>query len=320
MGAIFNISFMKQPIMRKLLFSLTPILLGTIYYFGWRSMVLIGVVTAFGVLTEYLFKRNSKKPVTEAVIVTSVLFALTLPASTPFWVAIIGIVFGVAFAKEVFGGYGFNVFNPALAARTFLYICFPEYLTIRWNAVSTGFPGGFIRYTTPIIETVSRSTPLLMLRQAGERLPLQQLFWGNTSGSMGETSALLIIISAIILLKTKTADWKLMASPIIGFVAMATLASFLNPSAPGPLFGLFSGGFLLLSVFFVTEPITAPKTTSGKWIYGVLIGVITALIRSFGIFVEGAMFAVLIMNTFVPILDEGIKHLKARQKRKQVTA
>lgn len=313
--------FMRQPLMRKVLISLIPVILGAIYFFGWRSFILMIFVSMFGISTEYLFKRKSGKPVTEAVIVTSVLFTLTLPVSTPFWVAAVGIIFGVAFAKEVFGGYGFNVFNPALAARTFLYVCFPEFLTVSWNVPANGFPGGFSTYITPAVEVVSRSTPLTILRQTGQSLPLSQLFLGNVSGSLGETSALLILISAIILLATKTINWQLFASPIIGFVGMNTILYLMNPATvPTPLFGLLSGGILLVSVFFVTEPVTAPKTTPGKWIYGCLIGIITVLIRVFGIFVGGAMFAVLIMNTFVPIIDEGFKYLQATRKGKQVTA
>ncbi len=313
--------FMKQPLMRKVLLSLIPVILGAIFFFGWRTLVLMAIITFFGIATEYLFKRKSHKPVTEAVIVTSVLFTLTLPISTPLWVGAVGIIFGVAFAKEVFGGYGFNVFNPALAGRTFLYVCFPEFLTVHWNVASNSFPGGFIAYMTPTIEAISGATPLTLLRQTGEVLPLRQLFLGNVSGSMGETSGLLILIAAIILLTTKTIDWKLLAAPIIGFVAMGSLLHLVSPdTVPGPLYGLFSGGFLLVSVFFVTEPVTAPKTTAAKWIYGLLIGIITILIRTFGIFVGGAMFAVLIMNTFVPIMDEGIKYLRSVRRRKQVTA
>ncbi len=316
-----NILFMKQPIMRKVLFSLFPIILGSIYFFGWRSLSLMMVVTCFGILTEYIFKRKQNKPVTEAVLVTCVLFTLTLPVSMPYWVAIVGIIFGVAFAKEVFGGYGYNVFNPALVARTFLYICFPEYLTVSWNTVSSGFPGGFIHYITPTIETVSQATPLMMLQQTGQTIPLLNLFLGSTAGSLGETSALLIILTAIVLIITKTIDWQLVASPIIGFIGMATITYLFVPTkAPSPLYGLLSGGFLLLSVYFVTEPITSPKTNEGKWIYGLFIGIITVLIRVFGVFVGGAMFAVLIMNTFVPIMDAGIKHLKSMKKRKQVEA
>ena len=321
MKEIYRKYFMKQKLMQKLLFSLIPIILGAVYFFGWRTLVLIGVVTVFGVLTEYIFQKRLNKPVSEAVLVTCVLFTLSLPVATPFWVAVIGIIFGVAFAKEVFGGFGFNVFNPALAARTFLYVCFPEYLTVKWNVAASGFPGGFGSYITPAIDTVSQSTPLLILRQTGQAVPVEKLFWGNVSGSLGETSAILIIIAAVYLIYTKTADWQLMASSLIGFSGLNTILYFMNPNAyPNPLFSLFSGGFLFAAVFFITEPITAPKNNAAKWIYGLLIGVIAVAIRVFGIFVGGAMFAILIMNSFAPIMDAGFKYYEGYKKRKQVTA
>ncbi|SET62011.1 Na+-transporting NADH:ubiquinone oxidoreductase subunit B [Natronincola peptidivorans] len=308
--------FLKQPMMRKVIYSLIPITLGAVYFFGWRTLVLMTVVTLCGILTEYLFEKRLNKPITEAVIVTSMLFTLTLPVSTPFWVAILGIVFGVMFAKEVFGGFGRNVFNPALVGRTFLYVCFPEYLTARWNLVASGFPGGFASYMTPAMDSITKATPLAALNQNADIFSIHQLFLGGVSGSSGETSALLILIAAIYLVYTKTADWQLMASPIIGFVALSSLLQLLNvPGVANPTYALFSGGFIFLSIFFVTEPITAPKTDEAKWIYGLLIGMITVAIRTFGIFVGGAAFAVLIMNTFVPIMDEGIKYMKSNKRQ-----
>ncbi len=321
MKKIYRKYFMKQKLMQKLLISLIPIILGAVYFFGWRTLVLMGVVTVFGVLTEYIFEKRLNKPVSEAVLVSCVLFTLTLPVATPFWVAIIGIVFGIAFAKEVFGGFGFNVFNPALAARTFLYVCFPEYLTVKWNVAASSFPGALGSYMTPAIDTVSQSTPMLILRNTGVALPFEKLFMGNISGSLGETSGLLIIIAAIYLIYTKTADWQLMASSVIGFTGLNTILYMTNPgSFPSPLFSLFSGGFLFAAVFFITEPITAPKNNTAKWLYGLLIGVIATAIRTFGIFVGGAMFAVLIMNAFAPIMDAGFKYYEGYKKRKQVAA
>ncbi|KAB3534459.1 RnfABCDGE type electron transport complex subunit D [Alkaliphilus pronyensis] len=312
--------FKNQPIMRRVLYSLVPIIVGAIYFFGWRTIILMSVVTLFGFLTEAAFKRKGKQPVTEAVVVSSILFTLTLPVSTPLWVAIIGIIFGIAFAKEAFGGFGHNVFNPALAARTFIYVCFPEYLTVKWNVAAESFPGGLVQYMTPAVDAITSSTPLTILKQTGEALPLNQLFWGNVSGSLGETSGFLILIGAIILIYTKAADWRLMISPIVGFVGLSSILNLTGVlSDPGPVFGLLSGGILFVAVFFATEPVTAPKGKEAKLVYGLLIGIITLIIRAFGIFVGGAMFAVLIMNTFAPILDVGFKTLKTRNG-KQVKA
>jgi len=309
--------FQRQPIMRKVLISLIPVGLGAIYLFGIRMLVLLAVVTAAGVATEYIFAKKRNAKVTEAVLVTSVLFTLSLPVATPFWVAVVGIVFGVLFAKEVFGGFGRNVFNPAIVGRTFIFISFPEFLTASWSEAFTRFPGGFVRYMAPPLDTLSQATPLAMAR-SGEFLPLSQVVWGNTFGSMGETSVVLLLLGGAFLIMKKAADWKLMVAPMLGFAAFAWLLRLSGVAGvPHPLYGMFTGAFFFLCIYFVTEPTTAPKTVPAKWVYGILIGIITVLIRYFGIFVEGASFALLIMNTFVPIMDEGVKFIKSQ--RKQVT-
>ncbi len=320
MMEFYKRTFQKQAVMLKVIMSLIPIIVGSIYFFGWRTLVLMATITLFGVATEYFFKKRLNKKVTEAVFVTCILFTLTLPVSTPLWVGIVGIVFGITFAKEVFGGFGFNVFNPALAARTFIYVTFPEPLTISWNVASSGFPGGFGKYITPAVDAISQGSPLIHFGETNTMLPFKQLFLGNATGSLGETSGLLILIGAFILLRHKSADWRLMLSPVIGFLTFSSILYLSNVSgAQHPLFSLFSGGFLFLSVFMTTDPITAPKTKEGKWIYGILTGIITTTIRVFGLFVEGAMFAVLIMNIFVPIIDEAVKYIKTPRK-KEVSA
>ncbi|SMP40159.1 RnfABCDGE type electron transport complex subunit D [Anoxynatronum buryatiense] len=310
--------FQRQPIMRKVLISLIPVGLGAVYLFGLRLLALLAVVTAAGIATEYIFAKKRNAKVTEAVLVTSVLFTLSLPVATPFWVAVVGIVFGVLFAKEVFGGFGRNVFNPAIVGRTFIFISFPEFLTASWSQVFTGFPGGFVRYMASPLDTLTQATPLALAR-AGETLPFSQVIWGYTSGSMGETSVVLLLLGGTFLVLKKAADWKLMAAPMIGFMGFTSILKLAGVAGiPHPLYGMFTGAFFFLCIYFVTEPTTAPKTVPAKWVYGILIGMITVLIRYFGIFVEGASFAILIMNTFVPIMDEGVKYLK--KQRKQVTS
>lgn len=302
--------FMKQAMMRKVLFATIPILIGATYFFGLRTLTLTAVVTLTAIITEYLFKRKDGKPVSEAVIVSAVLFTLALPVATPYWVAMVGIIFGIVFAKEVFGGFGRNVFNPAIAGRTFIYVSFPEYLTARWNVASQSFPGGFTKYMTDSLDTISGSTPLVQ-GATGEGLALSDLIIGNVSGSLGETSVILILVAAVYLLATKTADWKLMVAPMVGFMTLSIIFYLVGmEGVPDPIFGLTSGSMLFLSVFFVTEPISAPKTTEAKWIYGILIGFVAMIIRTFGIFIAGGMFALLIMNTFAPILDVAVNELK----------
>lgn len=311
--------FMKQKLMRKVIYSLIPILFASVYFFGLRAFVLMAWVTAIGIAAEWFFEKRYNKPISEAVIVTCMLYTLTLPPSTPFWIAGVGIVFGVIFGKEVFGGFGRNVFNPALVARSFVYICFPEPLTIHWVKSAAGFPGGFNVWLTESIDAISQSTPMLIFRETSTMESFTRLFLGNTPGSLGETSALLIILAAIYLIYTKSAAWQTMAGVFMGYLFMgSSLYIFGAPTVPNPLFGLLSGGLLFGAVFMATDPISSPMTKEGRWIYGILIGIVTVIIRGYALFAGGIMFAILIGNTFAPLIDEGVKLYKSN--RKKVTA
>ena len=278
-------------------------------------------ICGWGIFTEWIFERKNGKPVSEAVIVTCILFALTLPPRTPYWIAAVGIVFGVVFGKEVFGGFGKNIFNPALVARAFVYVSFPQALTMEWSVASNSFPGGFTSYLTKGIDAVSSSTPMLAFRESGEIASYFSLLWGNVSGSLGETCGILILLAAIYLIYTKTASWETMASTTISFVFLTSILNFIGvPQIPNPLFGILSGGFLFGTVFMATDPISSPKTKEGKWIYGTIIGAVTVIIRGYALFAGGIMFAILIGNTFAPIIDEGVKYYKKSRKEKKVMA
>jgi Na+-transporting NADH:ubiquinone oxidoreductase subunit B len=307
---------MKQPMMRRLVYALIPILVASIYFYGWRALILCIVSTLAAVFSEWMFKRKSKKPVSEAVFVTSLLFTLTLPPSTPYWIAAVGISFGIIFGKEVFGGFGRNVFNPALVGRAFVYVSFPKFLTIQWteNALNSSPIGAFTSYLAPQVDAVSTATPMLLFRSTGELTSYKSLLLGNISGSMGETSAILIIIAAIYLIYTKTAAIESMFGVIIGFLSLTIIMNMLGiAQVPNPIFGLLSGGLLFGAVFMATDPISSPKTKEAKWIYGIMIGMITVIIRGFALFAGGIMFAILIGNTFAPILDELVKYLKTKK-------
>lgn len=311
----FSKYFMNQKMMRTVITSLIPIIIASIYFFGWRTLILLLVVTIFGVGTEYIFEKRNNKKVSEAVFVTCILYTMILPPATPYWIAVVGIIFGVMFAKEVFGGFGRNVFNPALVARAFVYVSFPAALTIQWSEASQSFPGGFATYVTKGVEAVSEATPMLMFRNAGNMVDYKNLLLGNISGSIGETSAILIILAGIYLIYKKVASWEIMAGTLLGFIGLSSIIYFTgNARVANPLFALLSGGFLFGTVFMATDPISAAKTKEGKWIYGIMIGVITTIIRSFSLFTGGMMFAILISNTFVPILDEAVKGIKKRRK------
>jgi len=315
LGDKYSQHFIRQKMMRTVILSLLPIILASIYFFGWRSLSLLIVVTFFGVLTEYLFEKKRNKKVSEAVLVTCILYTMTLPPTIPYWVAVVGIIFGVFFGKEVFGGFGRNIYNPALVARAFVYVSFPEPMTISWTRVATGFPGGFGTYLTEKIELVSQATPMLLFRDTGQMVPYSDLLIGNVAGSLGETCTILIILAGIYLTYTRVASWQIMAGTLIGFLGLNSLLYILGlPSIPNPLYGLLTGGFLFGTVFMATDPVSSPKTREAKWVFGILIGIITVIIRGYALFAGGMMFAILVANTFGPLMDELVKIYKDYKK------
>ncbi len=312
---------MKQMLMRKVVYSLIPIVLAGIYFFGWRVLTLLAVVTVFGCATEWVFVRKTTKKITEAVFVTCILFTLTLPPSTPYWIAIIGIIFGVLFGKMVFGGFGKNPFNPALVGRAFIYVNFPKFLTLEWTKPVGGVLGGFTSYLGETIDTVTSSTPMLIYRATGKELPLPDMFFGNIAGSIGETSALLVILAGLYLIFTKTAAKETIFSVLVGFLGISTVFYFMGiKEVLSPIYGLLSGSILFGAVFMATDPISSPKTFEGRIVYGLLIGIVTVIIRSFALFAEGMMFAILIGNTFAPIIDEAVNEIKGLKKAKALKA
>jgi Na+-transporting NADH:ubiquinone oxidoreductase subunit B len=314
---LLGIKFLKQTLMRKVVYALIPIIIASIYFFGWRSLLMVIWACIVGVFAEWLFEHKKNKPVSEAVFVTAILYTLTLPARTPFWVIAVGMLFGIIFGKEVFGGFGRNVFNPALVGRAFVYVSFPSFLTGQWTVPFNNLIGGFAHFSAAPIDDLSSATPMLLFRASGEMLDYSRLFLGTISGSLGETSAILIILAGIYLLVTKTASWETMLATLVSFLAANAFFHYMGvASVPNPLYGLLSGGILFAIVFMATDPISSPKTKEAKFVYGAIIGIVTVVIRGFALFAGGVMFAILIGNTFAPILDEAVKAYKANQKKK----
>jgi len=286
--------------------ALTPLVFASVYLFGWRAMGLVIISLVFGILTEALFTFPNGKPVTSAVFVTCLIYGLSLPPTLPFWMAALGIIFGVALGKMAFGGLGHNVFNPAMVGRCFIYITFPVYMTNHWTEPATGAFGGFSSWT--VIDAITRATPLSIVRK-GDTIPLPDLFWGHTSGSLGETSAFLIILGGAYIIYKKAAPWRLALSCLIGGLISA-LIFFPHSSAPvflSPLYILLSGSFLFGAAFVVTEPISGAKTKGGQWLYGFTIGFLIIVLRKYSNFSEGLMFSVLLLNAFVPLIDQAFK-------------
>lgn len=308
----------RQKPMQRVKYSLLPLVLLSIWFYGWRALLMQAVILLTGMVAEYLIMRTiqgDKTKITEAVHVTCILYTLSLPPTLPVWMAVVGIVFGVVFAKGVFGGFGRNIFNPALVARCFVYITFPAQMTLGWAKPMLTLPGGFARFA-PDVDALTSSTPIILLNKTGEATPYLDLFLGNISGSMGETSVVLILAAAVYLTVTKTASWKIIVSTVSSFLVFSALFHYTGLAVPDPLFAVLSGGFLFAAVFMATDPVSAPKDETTKIIYGVLIGGITFVIRRYSLFTEGVMFAVLIANMFVPLMERTVLAEKAKRKAK----
>lgn len=293
--------FQKQAVMRKVLISLTPLLAFSIFLYGFKSLGIIVVTFILGIFTEWLFVRKAIKKISEAVLVSCSLYALSMPPLAPLWIVGIGIVFGISFGKMVYGGFGRNIFNPAIVGRLFIYISFPNAVNQWLNPRSLdGFAG---------------ATPLEILR-SGQLPLLLNSFTGLKSGSIGEGSIILILIAFIYLLYTKTASYKSSLSTIIGFLIMQSVLYFMNLGGANPIYSLFSGSILFIAVFMVTDPVSSPKKNNSLILYGLLIGICTSLIRTYSLFNEGTSYAILLGNMFAPLFDETIGKLKLKLKLK----
>jgi Na+-transporting NADH:ubiquinone oxidoreductase subunit B len=310
----------RQKIMYQVVIALIPLVLMSLYLYGWRSLLILAVVNVAGFLSEYIFARIYKKQVTSAVFVTNFLFALSMPPAVPVWIAITGIVFGVVFGKMVFGGFGRNVFNPAISGRAFVYISFGVPLTAGFVQPATGFPGGFAQWLHGA-DAVSRATPRVAL-MAGEAFPLKDLFLGTTAGSLGETSAILIILACLFLIWKKAVNFRIVLAGLLGFLAMHSALYFGGiEGVVDPLTSMLTGSLLFGLAFMATDPISSSQSTDmGRWIYGLTIGILISLIRVFSIWIEGVTFAILIANMFAPLLDHYMKEAKKKKAAEKKAA
>ncbi|WP_374711758.1 RnfABCDGE type electron transport complex subunit D [Symbiobacterium terraclitae] len=285
-------------IMRDVLIALAPAALGAVCFFGWRAAAVIALSMGTAALTEWGCERLMGKPSTLAdgsALVTGLLLALTLPPASPFWLPVLGAAFAIAVVKVAFGGLGHNFVNPALAARAFLLAAFPAAMTT---------------WTSPF-DAVTTATPLAVLPNpfarevlAGDLPSYTDLLLGTVGGSLGETSAVLLLLGAAYLLVKQIIDWRIPA----GFLATLALFAWVFGGTGGlftgdPLYHLLAGGAILGAFFMATDYVTAPITARGRWIFAVGCGLITALIRLYGGYPEGVLFAILLMNVATPLID-----------------
>jgi len=248
------------------------------------------VLTA--VITEEVTLRIRKKPSAVgdfSAVLTGLLLALILPPQTTWYAASLGSVVAILIGKQLFGGLGANIFNPALIGRAFLMAGYPKMLTTFMA------PKG--------VDSITSATPLALLKFSQKVTPTIDLFLGKISGSLGETSAVLLIIGGLYLLIRKIADWRIPFSMILSVVMISTIGFFLKPANGSVLFHLFSGGLLIGALFMATDPVTTPVTKGGRYLFGILCGLIIMIIRYFSGLPEGVMYSILFMNAFTPLIN-----------------
>jgi Na(+)-translocating NADH:ubiquinone oxidoreductase B subunit len=225
-----------------------------------------------------------------------------------------GIVFGVVVGKELFGGTGRNLFNPALVGRCFLSLSYPAAMAPAWLKPGTGLAGRVFQYVdVSDVQAITSATPLVLAKQ-GQFVELSDLFLGRIAGSAGETSALAIILGGMLLLISRVANWRTVLSTLGSFILLAAVLHYIRPDIFGPvIWNLFAGGLLFGAFYMATDPVTSPTTNGGKWAYGIIIGTATVLIRNLTGYVEGVTFAILLGNICAPVLDEVVVRHRLRR-------
>ena len=288
--------------------ALVPAVAASVYFWGIRVLLLIAVSYAFGGLVEVLFAAIRKKEVHEGFLVSGLLFPLILPPGIPFWMAALGVMFGVMFGKEVFGGTGRNIFNPAIVGRVFLSVAFPKAMSADWLLPFNQGLGGFVRYSA---DAVTQATPLAAFKNGAIPANWLDLFLGSGPGCIGETFRIGIVLGGVFLILAKISNWRLPVSALLSLVLFSGLGSHLFPQKVAPtLFQLSSGGLLLGVFFMLTDPVTSPFTKAGKWMGGILFGFLVVLIRGFSGYMEGVMFSILLVNVFTPFIDRVVLDMK----------
>ncbi|MCK5717770.1 MAG: RnfABCDGE type electron transport complex subunit D [Thiomargarita sp.] len=295
--------------MLDVIYVLIPICLVSIWFFGISVLFILLSCIAGAMLTEWIFSPRSQKSLGDgSAILTGLLIGLTLPPSLPLWMAFVGSVVGMGLGKMMWGGLGNNLFNPALLGRAFLLANFPIAMTT-WAVHSTGlfniYPSTLaMPFMQSSVDAVTSATPLGLMKFQYQDSPLMDLMFGLTTGSFGETCGVLIILGGIYLMLRRSIDWRIPAA-ILSTVFIFSTILYLVDSVhyPSPLFTLFSGGLLFGTFFMATDPVTSPLTPKGAWIFGIGIGLLVVLIRVFGGFPEGMMYAILLMNATVPLIE-----------------
>jgi electron transport complex protein RnfD len=300
--------------MYDVLYALIPAFLVSIYVFGISALVLTSVAVISCLLFEYLIQKyflKTEVSVTDgSALITGILLAFNLPANLPIWMIIVGAFIAVGVAKLSFGGLGYNIFNPALVGRVFLLICFPVQMTSWPTAVDNNLS---------LVDAVTGETTLGIIKEGllygetmstiSEKLPSTiELLLGITSGSVGEMSALALLLGGVFLIVRKVITWHIPVTILVTMAVMTGVFWVVNPEQyANPLIHILSGGAMLGAFYMATDLVTSPMTKKGMVLFAIGIAIITVVIRLFGAYPEGISFAILIMNAFVPLINTYFK-------------
>lgn len=297
-----------------------------LFFYGFWA-VLPQILTAYivGLGLEFIIAQIRGHEIQEGFLVSGILIPMICPVTTPSWMLGIAVAFAVIFAKEAFGGTGYNFLNVALVTRAFLFFAYPSKMSGDNVFVSLGSDKAIDGYSgaTPLGQLATGEPGAQILGVNGDPVSYSDIFWGLIPGSWGETSTFCILIGAAILLLTGMASWKIITSGLLGGLFMALIANhFATPTYPvtfvDPLTQISLGGFLFAIVFMATDPVTACRTSTGKWIYGFLIGVVAIMIRCYNTgYPEGAMLAVLLLNCFAALIDWCVVNSNIRRRMKR---
>ncbi|MBI4906092.1 MAG: RnfABCDGE type electron transport complex subunit D [Acidobacteria bacterium] len=310
-------------IMRNVVYALIPIAAFSVYNFGISALFLLIASMLSCILTERMCNRMMDNESTIgdwSAIITGLLLGLTLPPGFPLWMACVGGLVSIGLGKMLFGGLGFNVFNPALVGRAFLQAAFPIAITAYTPAMATNRFAEFIPTTLTIpfaepavltewikqvaVDSFTGATPLMAHKFDHIATDAAALFFGSVAGSAGETSALVIILCGLYLLVQNFADWRIPASMLGTAALLSTIFHAIDPAKyPDAAFTLCSGGLMLGAFFMATDMVSSPVTPLGVWIYGGFIGLLTIVIRFFGGLPEGVMYSILLGNAISPIIE-----------------
>jgi len=322
-------------VMGHVCLALTPVTCFGLYLFGWPALLLLLVTCASALVTELVCLKIAGKPwyrvLDGSALLTGWLLALSLPPWAPWWIGAGGAAFGIALGKHIYGGVGQNLFNPAMLARAALLIAFPvqmtswalpHFLNIGSGAASAPdfaqawqITFGHVQLADGVTGATAlghMKTAFTQHREAAEVISndfsLRQALLGNTGGSLGETSELLVLAGGVWLLALRIISWEIPLSMLLSVIALAGIASVLAPEHnAGALFHISSGGVLLGAIFIATDPVTSPTTSRGRLMFGTGCGAVTFFIRSYGSFPEAVAFAVLFMNALTPLIDRYVR-------------